>query len=628
MSSGPASKFAFLLHADVVGSTTLVQRNEATAHERIQTAFRDFAGIIADYGGTALEIRGDALVAEFEKASSALAAALAFQASNVARNDALDGDIRPRVRIGIGMGEVIIADATVTGAGVVMAQRLEQLAESDGIVVQSAVQEAIPSRFSFRYTDLGEQLLKGFESPVRAFSASIDSVDLIPEPDPRPAERTPTRSPQRRWLIGVAAICVLAVVAGGLTWWQPWRIDSTPAVEQAQTFKLPDKPSIAVLPFENVGGNPSASYFVDGLSSDLITDLSRFHDLFVSASNSSFDFSSTAANTRDIGSQLGVQYLLTGSVQKSGERIRVNAELVEAQSGERLWTERYERNLEDVFEVQDQIVSEIVSALKVRVDELELKAAKLSRTSNLKAYDYILRGRELDRKATREANYDSQDLFRKAIELDPEFAAGYSGLGEVILSSATNGWANDPAQSIRQAHDLAKTSIEIDSHANGHALLGFAYLLMRHFDLAASELDTAISLNPNDASSYAALGSVNLWTSHLDEALEALQKSTRLDPKSSPEVSTNLGTVYFLKGDAQKALAALERAASQNSDDFFTQALLAAAYKELGQTDNAHDAVQRVRELHPFFDVAPYRSAFADSAHGERLAQALTAAGL
>ena len=316
-------KLAVILHADVVGSTSLVQKNEAIAHKRIQAAFHQFSETIRSYGGIAREIRGDALVAEFERASDAVAAALAFQVSNVELNTAIEDDIQPQVRIGISLGEVIVADNTVTGTGVVLAQRLEQLAGPGGVVVQGSVSETVPTRMPFEFGYLGEQDLKGFDKPVRAFSASLQEGKTLPAPE----------------------------------------VTAAPHSAKPEGLQVPDKPSIAVLPFISMSSDPEQEFLADGITDDIITNLSRFRDLFVIASNSSFVYKGKAVNVQNVSRELGVRYILEGSIQKSKDEIRINAQLIEGSTGSHLWAERYQRHGEDIFALQDEVVGLIVGSL-------------------------------------------------------------------------------------------------------------------------------------------------------------------------------------------------------------------------------------------------------------------------
>ena len=346
-------KLAVILHADVVGSTTLVQKDESLAHERMQDAFQRLSKTTGAYGGIAHEIRGDALVAEFARASDAVCAAVTFQAANTDYNAGIEDEIRPEIRVGISLGEVVIADGTVTGVGVVLAQRLEQLASSRGVCIRGAVYEAVPDRLPFEYESLGEQELKGFIEPVRAYAVNLKSGEAIPPPELR--ER-----PRRRRIVG-GVIALIIILAGGLTWWQPWKPEFEPTSIERMAFPLPDNPSIAVLAFDNLSGDPKQEYLSDGISESIITGLSRIPEFFVIARQSTFSYKGTAVKVQQMAEDLGVQYILEGSVQKSDDRVRVTAQLIDAVSGRHLWVQQYDRQWGEVLALQDDITQQIVA---------------------------------------------------------------------------------------------------------------------------------------------------------------------------------------------------------------------------------------------------------------------------
>jgi TolB-like protein/class 3 adenylate cyclase len=311
-------KLAVILHADVVGSTMRVQQNESLAHARIQDAFRRLSSTIEGHNGVARELRGDALVAEFARASDAVAAGLTFQIENSESNARLEDELQPRLRIGISLGEVVIADDTITGTGVVLAQRVEQLAESGGVCITGAIHEAVPRHLPIEYSDLGKREVKGFEELVQVYSASVKAGKQVPVPEPAVSVGTQSRKPKRSWT--AVAIALLVLVVGGLAWWQPWVPREEPASIERMAFSLPDKPSIAVLPFTNMSGDAEQEYFVDGMTEDLITDLSKLSGLFVIARNSTFTYKGKSVKVRQIAEELGVRYVLEGTNNRSTNR--------------------------------------------------------------------------------------------------------------------------------------------------------------------------------------------------------------------------------------------------------------------------------------------------------------------
>ena len=316
-SDGSARKLAVILHADVVGSTDLVHRHEQLAHDRIQDTFQRFSETIGRYGGIVHEIRGDALLAEYDRASDAVSAALAFQAANTEHNDTLDGEIRPTVRIGISLGEVVIADGTLTGPDVVLAQRLEQLAEPGGVCISVEVQHALPGRLPFDYADLGKQEVKGFDKPVRAYAVTLQSGAAIPAPEPRARVKKPAGTARRQ--LAVAGIVAAVLIAVGVAaWWQPWAPHVDPCSVQRMAFALPEKPSVAVLPFDNMTGDPGQDFFVDAMTEGIITMLAKVPQLFVIARNSTFTYKGKLVEVRKVAEELGVRYVLEGQCPALG----------------------------------------------------------------------------------------------------------------------------------------------------------------------------------------------------------------------------------------------------------------------------------------------------------------------
>ena len=378
---------AIILHADVAGSTALVQQDKELAHERIQGSFQRFSETIEKYQGHVLELRGDALLAEFERASEAVSAALSFQASQLIYNDQLSDDLHPIIRVGIAMGEVVIADNTVTGAGVVQAQRVEQLADQGGVCITAAIHEALSKRLPIDLENLGEQVLKGFDHPVSVYKVRSRSGETIPPPEKRIQHQA---SPKTRSLF-VAAIVIILIVGGGATVWFKSRV---PQVEVASVermaFPLPDKPSIAVLPFTNMSNDAKQEYFVDGMTEDLITDLSKVPGLFVIARNSVFTYKGKAVKIRQVAEELGVRYVMEGSVRRVGDQVRINAQLIDATTGGHLWADRYDGSMADIFSLQDNITRQIVSALESNLVPGETAAR--SKTVSTRAYDAFLKG--------------------------------------------------------------------------------------------------------------------------------------------------------------------------------------------------------------------------------------------
>jgi TolB-like protein len=540
MEESPTRKLAVLLHADVVGSTRLVQLNETLAHERIQSIFR-----IASHGGIAHELRGDALVAEFAKASDAVSASLAFQIANAAHNEEQPDEVRPVVRVGIAMGEVVVADNTVTGEGVVLAQRLEQLAGAGGVCIQDAAYQTVPKRLPFEYEYLGEQKLKGFDEPVRAYGVNLTPGKDVPSPQSSESE---TREPT-----------------------------------------LPDTPSIAVLPFTNMSGDVEQEYFSDGITEDIITELSRFPTLFVIARHSTFSFKGQAIRIEEVGRQLGVKYVVEGSVRKAGNQIRITAQLIETLTSNHVWAERYDRELEDIFAVQDEVTQAIVSSLSDRLEASDADRAKHKATHNMTAYDHLLQGREHWHRLTRDDMSAARLMYRKAIDLDPQYARAHALLAATHIWDKFMGWSIS-GEGLEEAKVLAEKALALDERdASSHAMLGFICFLDGQDDKGEAHFTRALSLNPNDADVAAFWSDVLVYLGRTEEALCFISKARQLNPFPPDWYHWFFALISFSGRRYEEAIAAINQIRTL---DRWHKAYRAACLAQLGHSAEALSEVQ------------------------------------
>ncbi len=561
MEKDPLSrKLAVILHADVVGSTLLVQKNETLAHERIQATFNNFSETIIAYGGNAHEIRGDAIVAEFKRASDAVTAAIAFQALNEESNSLLNDDIQPQLRIGISLGEVIVADSTITGAGVVLAQRLEQLAESGGIVVQGSVSETVPTRMPFNFESLGEQMLKGFDQPVRAFTASLQPGKALPAPE----------------------------------------VSATLQSAEPEGLQVPDKPSIAVLSFTNLSGDPEQGYFADGIVEDIITELSREPDLFVIARNSSFAYKGQSPDIRQIGRELGVRYVLEGSVRKAGNRIRLNAQLIEAETNHHIWAERYDHALEDVFELQDELTSTITNTLQQKVRDTGIERALRQAPRDLGAYDHVLRAFGSFLRFDRTHNIKVIRDTEAALAIDPDYARAHAIMAWAHLYSVMSAWTDDAEKALELGYQSALTAVAADGEDYwGYTALGFAELFMHRPDRALAAVDRAVALNPNSADAHAVRGTVLNFLGRPEEGLVELELAMRHNPHYPDWYLTPIGRVYYLLGRYDEGLPYLARLVDVNPEFIPPRAILAASYMAAGRSEDARAQVTKLLQQNP-----------------------------
>jgi len=484
-------------------------------------------------------------------------------------------------RVGINLGDVIEDEGRLYGDGVNIAARIEGLAEPGGICLSGTIYDHVKHKVPVTYEYLGEHQVKNILEPVRVYRVLLGP---------------PTSSGD----------------------------------ESASLFELPDKPSIAVLPFINMSADPAQEYFSDGLTEDLITDLSKISALLVIARNSVFTFKGKSVKVQQVGRELGVRYVVEGSVRRAGSRVRVTAQLIDAASGTHIWAERYDRDVEDIFALQDELTQKIVAVLKVKVIEVELERLKHKDTGKLSAFECVLQGRWYSHRYTREANGQAREFYERAIQLDPNFASAYAGLGWTYFAEWSNQWSQDP-QCLDRAFSLAKKAVLLnDALSVAHSLLGHVYLWKKQFDQAIFEKERAIALDPNDADGYADLAEVMVWTGRASEAIGLVEKAMRLNPNDLVHYLFTLGYAYLLTDRPQEAIDAQRKAISLNPDFLGSHVMLAAVYSELGQEDQARAELAEARRISPSMSLETWRQRlpFGDHVQPERFLRALKRVGM
>lgn len=617
-------KLDTMLYADVATYSRLTELDEEGTHQTLATYLDILTAAVRDHGGRVVHFAGDAVLADFDSVIGALGCAAEVQQDLNSRNAELPEDRRVQFRIGINLGEVIVDRDDIYGDGVNVTARLEEMADPGGICISGAVRDAIGNRLPLAFEDLGERTVKNIGHPVRAYRVLLDSSQGKALPS------TETASRPRKWIKAGVLSLPLLVMAGGLWYWnqgaQPDLGQTTYPVESAPT--LPAKPSIAVLPFRNLSGDPEQVYFSDGITHDLVTDLSRFSELFVIASHSTLAYKGRSVDSTTVGRELGVRYVLQGTVQRAEGRVRVNAQLVDAVAGNHLWAERYDRELEDVFAVQDEIVRTIVRRLAVRIDQSERERALRKDTSNLAAYDYLLRAQEQRSKSTLSANLKARELLEKAIAYDDRYASAYAELGWCHFDIHNHGWTEFPQQAINRAQALARQALSLDaSNVSALTLLGSTYVKWGQFELAKSALEQALALNPNEANAYARLGMVTLYSGQTAEAVDALETALRFNPAMPPNDFFNLGLAYYLEGRHGEAVSILERGIGRYPDTAFLHVALTAAYVRMGRSYDAAQSADAVRRLSPFFEADGFGSLFRHESDRAQIVEALRRAG-
>ena len=540
-------RLAAILAADIVGYSRLMDADETGTLARLKSLRDDvFDPTVARFGGRIFKLTGDGALVEFASAVDAVQAAVDVQRALERRNAALAEDERQSLRIGVSLGDVIVEDDDLYGNGVNVAARLEAMAEPGGICISGTVHEQTRNVGDIGFEDLGEQRVKNIDRPIQAYRVLIHR-----EADGQLVRATTGNRATWRWA-AIAGIVAMIVGAGGIAWWQPWAPDIETASVDRMKLPLPDKPSVAILPFATLGTNPDQGFFADGITEDIITNLAGLRGLFVVSRSSTFTYKGKAIDVRSVAEDLGVRHVVEGSVRRSGQKARITAQLIDAVSGHSIWANRYDRDIKDIFQVQDEIARNIAGKLNAQLMWTE---SKRRNARNLDAYHLVRRAQQEFLKVRPEANRRARQLAQRAIELDPNFARAYSVVAHTHAFDARWGWVSDRAASGKKAFEAAKKAIAVDDreftayHALGTVLHG-----RQLFDQAISAYEKAISLNPNNADLLATSSNALLYAGRFDDAIRRIRNAMRLNPYYRWFYPVFLGRAYFGKGEFEKAL--------------------------------------------------------------------------
>ena len=618
-------KLTAILSADVKGYSRLMGEDELMTINTLKK-YRDIiTSLIQDFRGRVVDSPGDNLLAEFSSVIEAVQCAVEIQKQLKSKNDELPESRRMEFRIGINSGDIIKDGERIYGDGVNVTARIESLAYPGGICISGTVYDQIGKRLPFGYEYMGEQSVKNIKQPVRVYRVLMSpeaAGRVIGEKEAKP----------KRWLWGTVASIILIVTAAMLIWniyLRPGLNSHKNVSVEQTTISETEKPSIAVLPFKNLSNNSEQDYFSDGITNDIITDLSKFSQLSIIASNTVFAYKGVSVNVKDISRDLGVRYVLEGSVQKIGGKVRINAQLIDAATDRHLWAERYDKDLKDLFKLQNELVQTIVAKLAIKIDETERIRAMQKDTDSLQAYDYLLRGWEFFYQSTREDNKQARLMFEKAIEIDSRYASAYAALAWSHLYDFYFGWSMFPNKSLERAYDLAKQALSFEeSNAAAHSALGSIYLRRTQYDLAMIELQRALELNPNDTLSQHQLGSIMLYSGQKNEAIHWLESALNLNPHLALGGYMILGQAYYLTGRYGDAITALKKGIARNPEYVGYHLMLAAANAQAGHTKEARQWATDVSRLDPFFDMDTYGSVFRNAKDREQIINGLRKAGL
>jgi adenylate cyclase len=571
--AGEQRKLAAILVADVVGYSRLMGRDEAGTVARLRkNREQRLNPILARRGGRIVKLTGDGAIVEFSSAVEAVSAAVEFQQAMTEANQNEPPDNALLFRIGVHLGDLIVEGDDLYGDGVNIAARLEAEAPAGGIVASGTARDFVGERMKARFADLGELALKNIERPVRAWRVEWDEAD---------------------WKTIAAAAPEAA----------------KPADPTAPALTLPDKPSIAVLPFQNMSGDPEQEYFADGMVEEIITALSRFKSLFVIARNSSFTFKGQAVDIKEVGAKLGVRYVLEGSVRKASGKVRITAQLIEAVTGAHIWADRFERDLTDIFALQDEVTVAVVSAIEPKLLQTEIAIATRRRPENLTAYDFYLRANQQWYLATREGVAEAIKLARRALELDPQFGYAAALAGGGYMLNVILGYAADPQFERNEAIRLSRLALSIDDRDPDTLSWGAPTLayMVGDCESAIEMADRALALNPNSLPVQNARGNVYRAAGLMEEAIQSFERAIRLNPLDSGLLLFSyigIGNAYVELRRFDDAIAAARKAQRLNPSHSGADRCLAAAFAHLGQNAEAREAAARVLKVDPAFTIS------------------------
>ena len=580
-------KLTAILSADVKGYSRLMGEDENGTIRTLNAYKEMMADLIQNYHGRVVDAPGDNVLVEFGSVVDAVECAVEIQKELKTRNAELPENRKMEFRIGVNLGDVIEDGEQILGDAVNIAARLESLSAAGGICISGSAYDFVGKKLSLGYEYLGEHTVKNIEKAVRVYR-------VLTEPE------------QAGKVIGE---------------------------ERLKPKHFPDKPSIAVLPFDNLSGDPEQDYFADGIVEDIITVLSKFRWLLVIARNTTFKYKGKSVDVKQIARELDVRYLLEGSVRKAGNRVRITAQLINALTGGHIWAERYDRELENVFAVQDEITESVVTSIQPELDRAEVQRARQKLPESLDAWECVSRGRWLVLRLTKENNSEARSFFEKALELDPNYVLALSSLAYSHFSDVFFGWSQAPVQSIGKASELIERALRLDeSDPWVHCIMCLRHFILREPDKAILHGNKAVDLNPSFALAHGYLGAALAYGGVPEAGIAEELKAIRLSPRD-PELFhffLAIGTAHFVAGRYEDAVEWAKKVLQERPDVPSGHRLLAASYGQLGQTDAAKAALEGVLRLVPGLSIEFVQKTifFKISEHYDRFVEGLRKAGL
>jgi adenylate cyclase len=603
-------RLAAILAADVAGYTRLVEQ-DTDGTVAAWKAARDnvIKPGVEKKSGRIIKFTGDGFLVEFPSVQDAVACAIYLQEQLVASS--------LNFRMGVNVGDITDDGGDVHGEGVNIAARLEAVAEPGGICISGDVYNQVRNRIEADFSDLGDKELKNIPVPVRVYRVLMGPGTS----NAKPLRFARTLRRRRTAL----AVPIIFVLLGGLAIWNWWGPITADQIGPGGIVK----PSIAVLPFTNLNKDQEDDYFSEGITNDIITDLSKFQNMMVIASNSVSGYKGKTVDVKDVIRELQVRYVLQGSVMKRQGRVRINTQLIDGASGQTLWAQRYDEGISNIWDIKDEITARIVRTLAVRISKIEQQRVLATPSDNFKAYEYVLKGQALLARQSRSENFEARKLFRRAIELDLNYATAYSGLGWTFYEAVQWGWTGSPQKAVQQAYDLSQKALSLQPNdIFGRRLLASIYGLRRQHELALIESERLIAINPNDAGSFAQQGMALTWLGQPDGAILALERSLHFDPDMKTDVFWHLGLAYYLNKRYADSVAVLERNIGRKSNPFWDYLLLAAVYGQMGRQEEAARVANAVRQIDPQYKRLLRFGQFKHVSDTEKVNDGLRKAGL
>ena len=595
-------KLTAILSADVKGYSRLMGEDEEWTLRTLNTYKGLIGNLVGEHRGRVVGSPGDNVLAEFASVVDAVECAVEIQQVLRAKNALLPETRKMYFRIGINLGDVIEEADSIYGDGVNIAARLEGLAEAGGICISGSAYEQIENKIPLRYDYLGEHTVKNITKPVKVYRARIEPEGL--------SSLTPERKPARsRWSPVFLAVLALVLIAGVAALYQfalrPTDPKTTPAAKVKTALPLPDKPSIAVLPFKNLSGSPEQEFLADGITESIIGAISRASGLFVIASNSVFTYKGKPAKVQTVGEELGVRNILEGTVQKAGDRLRINAQLIDVSTGRHVWSDKYDREIKDVFAIQDDISKEILTALRIKMMEGEQERVFARGTVNLEAYLKFLEAYDHFKSFSKKNMILARQLCEEAIGLDPKYEAPYALLGTTHLIDLWLNWGESPKASMEKAIPPLQKAVALRPTSDfAYACLGHLYLLQKRHDEAVTVGEKAVALNPNGDMNMVLLGITFNYVRRYEDAISLFKEGQRRNPYCPAWYIHNATLSNHFLGKWDQAIAEGKRALARKPDHFHAMTSLATVYGNSGRLDEGRAMAAKILKIDPGFSLA------------------------